>query len=116
MSGGEGWGLPEFQSLCLGKHAVMLDCSSHKDWANKENSVMIKPSGKTDVYDNIFFKKGADFNQGSIFTFNEDEFIAGCEEAIKRVEKDKLNKEGVKLKEKFTYENTANKILEILKK
>ena len=114
MSGGEGWGLPEFQSLCLGKHAVILDCSAHKDWANKENSVMIKPSGKTEVYDNIFFKKGAKFNQGSIFTFNEDEFIAGCEEAIKRVEKDKLNKEGVKLKEKFTYENTANKILKIL--
>ena len=116
MSGGEGWGLPEFQSLCMGKHAVILECSSHKDWANKKNSVMVKPSGKTEVYDNIFFKKGADFNQGSIFTFNEDEFIAGCEEAIKRVEKDKLNKEGVKLKEKFTYENTANKILEILKK
>ena len=75
---------------------------------------MIKPSGKTEVYDNVFFKKGSNFNQGSIFTFNEDEFIAGCEEAIKRVEKDKLNKEGVKLKEKFTYENTANKILKIL--
>ena len=75
---------------------------------------MVKPSGKTEVYDNIFFKKGSKFNQGSIFTFNEDEFIAGCEEAIKRVESEKLNKEGVKLKEKFTYENTANKILKIL--
>jgi hypothetical protein len=31
------------------------------------------------------------------------------------MESEKLNKEGVKLKEKFTYENTANKILEILK-
>ena len=84
MSGGEGWGLPEFQSLCMGKHAVILDCSSYKDWANEKNSVMVKPSGKSEVYDNIFFKKGAEFNQGSIFTFNEDEFIAGCEEAIKR--------------------------------
>ena len=76
---------------------------------------MIKPSGKTEAYDDVFFKKGNNFNQGNIYTFNEDEFIAGCEEAIKRVEKDKLNKEGVKLKEKFTYENTANKILEVLK-
>ena len=27
MSGGEGWALPEFQSVAMGKHAVILNAS-----------------------------------------------------------------------------------------
>ena len=86
MSGGEGWGLPEFHSVGLGKHAVILNATSYKEWANTDNAVMIEPSGKTEIYDNKFFIKGAPFNQGSIFDFNEDEFIAGCEKAIENYE------------------------------
>ncbi len=112
MSGGEGWGLPEFQSVCLGKHAVILNASAYRDWATKENSVLVSPSGKRDVYDNMFFHKGHEYNQGQIYDFNEDEFIAGCEEAIKRVEANRLNEEGEKLKDKFSYDKTLDKILE----
>jgi hypothetical protein len=84
MSGGEGWGLPEFQSVALGKHGVILNSSGYQDWANEKNSVMVQPNGKEDSSDGVFFRKGGAFNQGNIFTFNEDEFIAGCEEAIER--------------------------------
>jgi len=51
MSGGEGWGLPEFQSVCLGKHAVILNATAYKEWANADNSVLVEPSGKTPAYD-----------------------------------------------------------------
>lgn len=115
MSGGEGWGLPEFQSLCLGKHAVMLNAHSYKDWANAENSVLVEPSGKIPVYDGKFFQEGAPFNQGNIFDFNEDEFIAACEEAIKRVETDRVNHAGLKLAEEFTYAKTLDRLEEIVK-
>jgi glycosyltransferase involved in cell wall biosynthesis len=111
MSGGEGWGLPEFQSVALGKHAVILNAHAYKDWANDKNSILVEPSGKTEVYDGMFFKRGLPFNQGNIFTFDEDEFIHGCEEAIKRVEKEKENKEGLKLQEEFTYEKTLDSLL-----
>jgi hypothetical protein len=111
MSGGEGWGLPEFQSVCLGKHAVILNASAYKDWATEENAVLVSPSGKREVYDNMFFHKGQEFNQGQVYDFNEDEFIAGCEEAVKRVEASRTNTEGEKLKDKFTYSNTLDEIL-----
>jgi len=110
MSGGEGWGLPEFQSVAMGKHAVILNAHGYSDWANRDNAVLVDPTSKIDVYDNIFFKKGAEFNQGQIFDWDEDDFISACEEAIKRVEANKINEEGLKLQKDFTYSNTLDKI------
>ena len=114
MSGAEGWGLPEFQSVALGKHSVILNATSYKEWANNENSVLVEPSGKIEVYDGKFFSKGTPFNQGNIYTFNDDEFIHGCEKAISRVESNKQNVEGIKLQSKFTYEETAKKLLSLI--
>lgn len=114
MSGAEGWGLPEFQSVGLGKHSVMLNATAYKEWANVNNSVLINPRSKIEVYDGKFFSKGAPFNQGNIFDFSEDEFIFGCEEAIKRVETGKTNHEGLKLQEQFKYATTANKLLSLI--
>jgi glycosyltransferase involved in cell wall biosynthesis len=116
LSGGEGWGLPEFQSVALGKHAVILNAHAYKDWATPENSVLVESSGKTEVYDGMFFRQGMPFNQGNIFTFDEDAFVAGCEKAIERVEKNRENEEGLKLQEEFTYAKTLDGLLEELKK
>jgi hypothetical protein len=114
MSGGEGWGLPEFQSVAMGKHAVILNAHAYRDWATKENAVMIDPSKKMDVFDGLFFKKGTDYNQGQIFDWDEDDFINGCEEALKRVEANKVNEAGLKLQEDFTYEKTLDGILKVV--
>ena len=112
MSGGEGWGLPEFQSVALGKHAVLLNAHGYKDWANDSNAVLVNPSGKISSVDNFFFHKDAPFNQGDIFDFNEDEFIAACEKAIKRVEANPVNTAGLKLQEEFSKERFTKTILE----
>jgi len=114
MSGAEGWGLPEFQSTCLGKHAVILNATSYKDWATSENSVLIEPNGKEEAADGVFFKKGNAFNQGNIHTFDEDEFIAGCEKAIERYKSQPINEEGIKLQDKFSYSKTVDKITELM--
>lgn len=115
MSAGEGWGLPEFQSLCLGKHGVILNAHAYKDWANKENAVLVNPSGKIKAYDGVFFNEGSPFNQGNYFDWDEDEFISACEEAEKRLESSPVNTEGEKLAKKFTWKNTAEIILDTLK-
>ena len=114
MSGGEGWGLPEFQSVCLGKHAVILDAHGYKGWANEGNSVLVQPSKKIDCYDNQFFPKGSQYNQGQIFDWNEDDFIDGCEEAIKRFKDNRVNKKGLELQKEFTYANTLDSILKVI--
>ena len=114
MSGGEGWGLPEFQSVAMGKHAVILNAHSYKDWANTENCILVDPVSKVQCVDGVFFKLGEQYNQGKIFDWHEDDFISACEEAIKRVENDRLNKKGMELQEKFTYSKTLDEILKVL--
>jgi len=114
MSGGEGWGLPEFQSVAMGKHAVILNAHAYKDWANTDNAVLVDPTNKIDAYDGLFFKKGAEFNQGQIFDWSEDDFISACEEAIKKVEANKVNENGLNLQKDFTYANTLAKIKQAL--
>jgi glycosyltransferase involved in cell wall biosynthesis len=114
MSGGEGWGLPEFTSVCLGKHAVTLNAHGYKEWANEENSTLIEAKGEYEVYDGIFFKRGGIYNQGTFQDFDEDDFISGCEEAIKKHENSKVNPAGLKLKKQFNYKNTVDKILDTL--
>lgn len=112
MSGAEGWNLPAFNSTCLGKWSVTLNCTSHRDWANKDNSIIVESSGKKQIYDGIFFNEGQAFNQGKMHTFSDDSFYDGCERAISKFSEKNAN--GVELKNKFNYNNTLNKILESL--
>jgi glycosyltransferase involved in cell wall biosynthesis len=114
MSGGEGWGLPEFHSVGLGKYGVIMNAHGYKEWANEKNSVLIEPSGKIDSEDGIFFHRGKNHNQGQIFDFNEDEFIAGCEKALEKLENNKVNEEGLKLQKDFTREKLLNNVLSSL--
>jgi glycosyltransferase involved in cell wall biosynthesis len=113
LSGAEGWNLPAFNSTCLGKWSIVLNATSHKDWATEENSIIVNPSSQEEVYDNIFFKKDDNFNQGNFNIFSDEDFYSATEKAIS-VCKSK-NTEGVKLKETFNYSNTINQILKLIK-
>lgn len=115
LSGGEGWGLPEFHSIALGKHGIILDAHGYKEWANEKNSILVNPSkNKIPAYDNVFFKEGDRFNQGNIFDFEEEDFLNSCEIAEKKAVKDPVNQEGLLLQEKFSIKNTTDKILSLL--
>lgn len=111
MSLCEGWNLPLFQTLCLGKQAVVLNAHAHKDFANHKNSFLVEPKGVIPAHDNVFFKQGGNFNQGNWFNFNSDDFIGAITKA-EMVAKEN-NIEGEKLKE-FTYKKTAEVILKNL--
>lgn len=115
LSGAEGWGLPAFNATCLGKWSVVLNATSHKDWATEQNSVLINPSAKIEAYDGAFFNKGGDFNQGSIYDFNEDEAMAAIEKAVALVEAGKVNEQGKLLRQTFTYEKSVSQIVSIIK-
>jgi|TARA_R110002020_G_scaffold211170_4_gene417423 hypothetical protein len=112
LSGGEGWNLPAFNSTCLGKWSIVLNCTSHKDWATKENSILINPSGTMPVADGMFFHQGNPFNQGTFYTWTEDEAISAMEEAEKKV--GQINTEGVKLGDNMTYSKTVDSILSLI--
>lgn len=114
MSGGEGWGLPEFQSVALGKHCVGLNAHAYKDWMTPENTVLIDPNSKIPCYDNVFFKQGAEFNQGNIFDWDEKDFLDGLDKVEARFKNNPVNIEGLKLQDKFTYSKMVDSILNIM--
>ena len=112
LSGGEGWNLPSFNATCLGKWRIVLNSTSHKDWANKDNSILIEPSGEMAVSDGVFFTDNQAFNQGTFYTWTEDEAISAMELAESKM--GQVNTEGVKMGDKLTYENTVDSILSII--
>jgi len=115
MSGGEGFSIPSFSALALGKHGVIHNCSSIKDWGVDSGAALVEPMGKEPVYDGAFFRPGTDFNQGNIFSFNEPAFFTACDEAVAKFKSSPLNEAGVALASKYTWSKTADVILEALR-
>jgi len=112
ISNGEGWGLPAFNSTCLGKWSVVSNCSGHSDWANEDNSILIETNGKQPCYDGMFFHEGQPFNQGSYHRIEDDAIIDGMERAVDKV--GTINQAGLDLGRKLTYKNTVEQLLEKL--
>lgn len=110
LSNGEGWNLPAFNATALGKWSIVSNCTSHKDWANSDNSILVEPIGKQPCYDNIFFREGGQFNQGQYYRLNGEDIARAMDLATQMAKSE--NTEGLKLQEEFTYEKTIDKILE----
>lgn len=113
LSCAEGWNIPSFNATALGKWSIVMNHTSHKDWANSKNSILVEPDSKIESYDDIFFTKGSPFNQGNINQISDEKMILAFEEAEKKAKQP--NKEGIKLQKKFTYEQTLNKLIDIIK-
>ena len=114
LSSFEGFNLPLFHALAIGKQAVVLNAHVHRDYCNESNSFLVEPSGMRPASDGIWFKPGESFNQGSWYEW-EDEAALKAIGAALEVAKER-NVEGEKLREEFSYERTANIIAEEIKK
>jgi len=114
LSGAEGWNLPAFNATALGKWSIVLNATSHKDWANDFNSIQIQPNGTKPSADGVFFHQGSDFNQGTINTFDPDDLIEKMNLAEKKCQS--LNEEGLKLQKEFSYSKTLDAILNRINK
>lgn len=113
LSGAEGWNLPAFNATCLGKWSIVLNATSHKDWASNVNSILVEPSGKEECYDGKFFNKGQPFNQGNIYTWDSDNVAECMDLAVSK--KGQNNTEGEKLKEEFSYSRSVDCLLKGIK-
>ena len=109
LSGGEGWNLPAFNATCLGKWSIVLNETSHKDWATADNSILVESNGRMPVNDGVFFQNGSEYNQGEFYTWDEEVVTQAMEEAVRRSKAQ--NKAGLQLAEKLTYSNTVDQIL-----
>jgi hypothetical protein len=109
LSGAEGWNLPAFNATCLGKWSIVLNETSHKDWANESNSILVESSGKEEAYDGKFFQKGAPFNQGNIYNWDSDIVSQAMDTAVSK--KGQINSSGEDLKNEFSYEKTIDALI-----
>ena len=112
LSNGEGWNLPAFNATALGKWSIVSNCSSHKDWATKENAILVDPIGKQPCYDNVFLKEGSPFNQGNYYKLDGKSILSAMKEAEEKA--GQINTEGTKLCDKFTYKKTIDSILDCI--
>lgn len=109
LSGAEGWNLPSFNASCLGKWSIVLNATSHKDWANESNCILVEPNGLEECYDGKFFQKGSAFNQGNIFTWDSDIVAQAMNLAVSK--KGQNNTNGELLKEEFSYSRSVDRLL-----
>lgn len=110
----ENWSLPSFQSVCIGKQAVVHNVAGISQWSTPENTIQFETNGKMiDAADGMFFNKGGPFSQGQYFDWDEDSLIAAMERAEPLAKT--FNSEGEKLKEKFSWSKSLDIILENIK-
>lgn len=109
LSSAEGFNLPVFHSLCLGKQAVVLNAHAHKDFANSENSILVEPEGTQEIYDGQFFVKGARFNQGNMSKWSMPAAQKAMQEAVLKAKQPNL--EGEKLKDTFSLQRSVDILL-----
>jgi hypothetical protein len=87
----------------------VLNATAHKDWATKDNSILVEPSSLKDCYDDIFFKKDQPFNQGQFFDITDAEIENAILRSVPYAKTP--NPSGVKLQKDFTYEKTVETML-----
>ena len=109
LSGAEGWNIPAFNATALGKWSIVLNETSHKDWANKDNCILVNSLGKEPCYDGKFFVQGGEFNQGNIYFWDRDVVSQAMDDAVSK--KGQINTAGEKLKDEFSYEKTVDRII-----
>lgn len=114
MSRGEGWSLPAFHTVGLGKHAIIHNASSLKGWANNDNAILVEPSGKVKAVDGLFFSGQGPFNVGNFWNWNEADLIVAFDKVLERKNKNKINYAGLELQNKFTWQKTMDQILNVL--
>lgn len=110
LSSAEGRNLPSFNATALGKWSIVANHTSHRDWASKDNCILVEPTGKESNEDNFFFRNGQPFNQGSFYHVSNESISEAMDKSLQFAKTP--NPEGEKLRELFSYENTIDQILE----
>jgi hypothetical protein len=110
----EGWNLELLEMMALGKPVIATNYSAHTEFCNNSNSYLINITDKEDAYDGKWFN-----GQGQWASLNEPQIdqLAGYLRFIYNAWKDSnravlMNDEGIKTAQKFSWEHTADLVIE----
>ena len=105
----EGWNLEALEMMACGKEVIITGCTGHTEFCNIKNSKLIHISEQEEAFDGVWF-----VGQGNWSHLGEEQ-IDQCVEHMREVHKNKkFNKQGVKTAQKFSWDNSASKIIEAI--
>jgi glycosyltransferase involved in cell wall biosynthesis len=109
----EGWNLELLEMLSCGKHVIATNYSAHTEFCNHENARLVTPNGLEMAFDGKWFH-GKCGKWAEIDSSNIAEFVDHMKDvyALKQSRKLGINHAGIETGKKYTWDNTANKILE----
>lgn len=107
----EGWSLPSFHCLGLGKYMVGIRTMGVAAWGGVGGADLIEPDGKVPCYDNKFFVKDSGWNQGNFFTYKTEDFALAMDSALAKRLANKVNIQGFEIQKQFTWAKTVDAIL-----
>jgi glycosyltransferase involved in cell wall biosynthesis len=112
----EGWGLPSLDALSMGLHLITTDYSAHRMYANEYNSHLIKIDAKEPANDGKWFHGQGDW--AKFGSAQIDSLINHMRSIHKKKQSGELglNMSGVQTAKMYTWDNTANIIIDTLNK
>ena len=111
----EGWNLELLEMMSCGKNVIATNVTGHTEFCNNKNSMLIDLPGLEPAYDGVFFNGQGDWHK------IEDKHIDQISKHMKTVhiakqsKRLKQNEEGIKTANEFTWQKSAQKIVDILK-
>lgn len=108
-SRGEGWNLELLEMMSVGRHVIATNYSAHTEFCNKQNCRLVDVCGTEAAHDNKWF-----FGQGNWAKINESTIfdLSLAMQSFAENYKYEINEFGVRTAEQFSWENTAQKIIE----
>ena len=108
-SRGEGWNLELLEMMAAGKHVFATNYSAHTEFCTEENCGLIPIQELEPAFDGKWF-----FGQGNWAKITDDQvdLLANMMKDFAKNYKNDINSAGVDTAKKFSWENTANAILE----
>lgn len=109
----EGWNLELLEMLACGKHVIATNYSAHTAFCDSENSLLLDITSYEKAQDNKWFD-GKTGEWANISFSNINQLV----EMVKYIHEQKqsgslkINENGVKTAQNFTWDNTANEILQ----
>jgi glycosyltransferase involved in cell wall biosynthesis len=103
----EGWNLELLEMMAMGKYVIATNYAGHTEFCNDENAALLESTGLEPAKDGIWFH-----GQGNWSTFSIDDLAAIMKQY--HIGRDHLdvNEAGVETGRKFSWENSARKLLE----
>lgn len=110
----EGWCMPILELMNLGKHIITTDYSGHTEFVNNQNSLIVSASSVEIAKDNRWFN-----GEGTWLSFTSKDIDNFAEQLrfihdLNQKGNLTINQAGFETAQKYTWENTVNKLKEHL--